>query len=254
MSFFGNARRRGRVAAFFAAAFIALLWMSPARADVIITGDTAFSNSNAFAVGGPFSSQTHIASGAGNLFQTSSAFSSSIFGSAANSGLSGVSLVGPANGVQSVIGTSTNSGASGGLATSSGTSFTVGNILLTPANSLNTEYRYTLVESGFAAAGGPSFSFAGDFTSLGSSSNFSFGGFSPFSFSGSGILLPGTNIFFETFASGSSIFAGGNVGTASFILTLTPIPEPGTLTMLGVSVVGLAGFGWMRRRKATVAA
>lgn len=253
MSIFSNARQRGRTAGFFAAGLVALLWMSPARADVIITSDTAFSNSDAFAVGGPFSTQTHSASGAGNLFQSSFAFSSGL-GAAANSGVSTVTLSGPPNGVQTLSGASVNSGAASGLAFSSGTSFTVGNMTVTPANSLNTEYRYTLIESGFAAASGDSFSDAGVFTSLGSSSGFAFSGISPFNFTGSGILLSGTNIFFETFATGSSVFAGGNTGFATFSLVLTPIPEPGTLTMLGVSVVGLAGLGWMRRRKSAVAA
>jgi hypothetical protein len=254
MSLFGNTSPRGRVVRFFAVALVALLGMSPARADVIITSDFAYSNSNAFALFGPFSSQTNSASGAGNLFQTSSAFSSSFLGVAANSGLSAVSLVGPPNGVQSVIGTATNGGAASGLAESSGFSYNTGNIHLTPAGGVNTEYKYSLTESGFAAASGISSAEGFVGTSLGSSGAFTGGGFSPFFFSSSGVLLPGTNIFFETFGFGNSFLAGGNVGTATFVLTLTPIPEPGTVTVLGLGVLGLAGFGWVRRRRASVAA
>jgi hypothetical protein len=35
----------------------------------------------------------------------------------------------------------------------------------------------------------------------------------------------------------------------SFALAVTPIPEPGTLALLGAGILGLAGYGWRRHRK-----
>jgi hypothetical protein len=40
----------------------------------------------------------------------------------------------------------------------------------------------------------------------------------------------------------------------SFSLVLIPIPEPTTMLLVGVGTLGLAGFGWMRRRKKVAAA
>jgi hypothetical protein len=85
-----------------------------------------------------------------------------------------------------------------------------------------------------------------------------------FTATGSGILLPGSFGFFaqlfgQANASANGFFgassgAASNFGSLGFSITLTPIPEPGTMTLLGLSTLGLAGFGWMRRRKQVVTA
>jgi hypothetical protein len=47
---------------------------------------------------------------------------------------------------------------------------------------------------------------------------------------------------------------GYDVQTTSTNVALTPVPEPGSLTLLGLGIAGLAGYGWRRRKQAAVAA
>jgi hypothetical protein len=81
-----------------------------------------------------------------------------------------------------------------------------------------------------------------------------------------GILSPGTYSFDarvdgNTYNTGS--FSSGHFGSfgnfidqtypvsADFSLTLTPLPEPASMTLLGVGLLTLAGYGWRRRQVAS---
>lgn len=58
-----------------------------------------------------------------------------------------------------------------------------------------------------------------------------------------------TGAFIETFVPSGS---GGLDGATDFIFTpfaVTPIPEPSTLTLFGVGICSLAGYGWGRSRR-----
>jgi hypothetical protein len=56
-------------------------------------------------------------------------------------------------------------------------------------------------------------------------------------------LTPGTYVY--TWGSGSS--------ADSFAVNISPVPEPATLTLLGIGIAGMAGYAWRRKRqRATV--
>ncbi len=285
MRLFGFARHRGRaVAAFLLAGLVTLLWIAPAPADVIINpGSSVSSSSFASSPGGGFSNSFSFpfSGGTTSAFSASSSSGTSFgggSGSASNFGGATASLSGPANGVQTISGSLVNTGSasSSGFntsgANSNGFQTVSGSATLTPANSLNTEYAFkttatatgisTAAASAFNSATGESFatvSLPGVSTSSDSfSTSFtSSPNVNGFTASGSGILLPGNFSFFAQLfgqSNASSGFFGGsasasNFGSLGFSIVLTPIPEPGTMTLLGLSTLGLAGYGWMRRRK-----
>jgi hypothetical protein len=71
----------------------------------------------------------------------------------------------------------------------------------------------------------------------------------------SGTLAPGLNTLLINIrdvgddAWDSAVFIeGGTLGS-----TPPAVPEPGSMTLLGLSVLGMAGYGWRRRRLSTVA-
>jgi hypothetical protein len=275
-----------RVCAFLAAGLAIVLTVAPAPADVAITG-TVSSSSGA---SNPFSSnvQTHSANlsgGPGSVFTSSTASMSGFGASSGNTGGGALSLSGPPNGVQTISGSLFTTGAASATPSGNGSSFGANTInglfTLTPANALNTEYAFKTTVTGtnlsgastgnFAFSSSDSNSFvslpgvtAGNDHSTVSSNGTTFSnGPTGFSASGSGILLPGFSGFFAQLngsagASGSGIFGGSaassNFGSLSFSITLEPIPEPGTVTLLGLGTLGLAGYGWMRRRRPPVAA
>ena len=47
---------------------------------------------------------------------------------------------------------------------------------------------------------------------------------------------------------------GGTLALDNLVLTQTPsaVPEPSTLTLLGIGSLGLLGYGWKRRKQAAV--
>ncbi len=55
-----------------------------------------------------------------------------------------------------------------------------------------------------------------------------------------------------TAGTANTLFAvGGGAGENEGVLVgITPTPEPSTLTLFGIGAVGLAGYGWRRRRRA----
>ncbi len=55
-----------------------------------------------------------------------------------------------------------------------------------------------------------------------------------------------TGAFIDTFAS------GGGLSCPNFLtFTPTPIPEPSSLLLLGIGIVGIACYGWRRRKRAS---
>lgn len=259
MRLFDSARHRGRVTLLFGAALLVLLIVTPAPADVIVagSGSTTSSASTDF---GPSNSQTHSFTGLGAASSGASASVGGFFsGSASTTGSVGIGLSGPPNGAQTLTGFASSHGVSTGNSESFGSSSLSGTFTLTPKDSLNTQYAYQLTASGaasqtffndasagfnIAGVGGASVT-ANDFLSSDSRS---------FSLTGSGLLLPGTFAFSafanqDNFENGS--FTGVTNASVNFSLLLIPVPEPGTLAALGLGMLGLAGCGWLRRRRLT---
>jgi hypothetical protein len=63
-------------------------------------------------------------------------------------------------------------------------------------------------------------------------------------------VLNGPGIAWVTFASDAHGFAGtAGVALDDFVLSNAAVPEPASLTLLGIAIAGMAGYGWRRRRQ-----
>jgi hypothetical protein len=162
-----------------------------------------------------------------------------------------------------------NSGASNGsFGSSNGTAEAFGTVEVLPVNPLLTEYAYTLTAHGETATTrvssqsdaqfsfidlSPNNTFPGVMASSSSSSTiFGTFGTGPFDVSQSGTLPPGDFAFqFSAFVNGQASGNGSSdFGFVTFQIEFIPIPEPGTMTLLGLGMLGVAGHGWLRRRRA----
>jgi hypothetical protein len=257
MCLFGSPRQRGRGRQLLCAALLLLLVGTPAPADVIVAGSGS-TTSSAFTDFGGSSSQTNSFSGLGSRTSSASASVGGIFsGSASSAGSVSIGLSGPPNGVQTFSGSASSSGISTGSSEALGSSTLSGTLTLTPAGGVNTEYGYQLTASGAASQTFFNDASAGfNISGVGGNSvtalDFLDSNTQTFSMTGSGILVPGVFPFSafanqDTFENGS--FTGVTSGSVNFSLLLTPIPEPGTVAALGLGVLSLASYGWLRRRR-----
>jgi PEP-CTERM motif len=70
---------------------------------------------------------------------------------------------------------------------------------------------------------------------------------------GTGSVMAGVDLFDNSFNPFADTFETDNGGlsgtlTYTFTPTVTTVPEPSSLTLLGIGGVGLVGYGWRKRR------
>lgn len=208
-------------------------------ADVIITADSATAFSAGSAFGSP-ASQTSPQSGGGmapNLSVTSSINVASGDATAQNSSFANLTLTAPVAGTQHIVANVGTAGSSSSGNTFGDPSSSNGSGQLSGTFHLDSAFQYVFSGSGTA---GSSFSIDG----VGS-------GTGPFASGSSGILGAG-DYNFTAFASGSSVNnSGAYDSNLSFDLALTSaVPEPATITLVGIALLLGVGHGWRRRSKA----
>jgi hypothetical protein len=239
----------------------ALLVVPPARADIAINSTNANAFATADGVAGPF--DNHSGNNANPNVAANSVANQSFFGNSAHNDThaSFSATVPNANSanLQAHLSTSGNS---------FGSDSASGNGNVTATFTLTNDYFYNAHADGFAnsTAAAGFFSSAtsdanasGNFPGIGadarsSSGNNPFG--SSFNDNASGILHAGTYTLsanVNTFQSTSGSASATGFADVNFNLDLVLVPEPSTLGLLGVGVLSLAGYGWMRRRKQVAA-
>jgi hypothetical protein len=242
-----------------------LLLIPPAQADVVITEDFATASSSASTTFGGTTNDSHPVFGAGSLSTASSATNSDFAGDTAhNQNAVNFTVTPTGQGNANLSGTLSNSGSAamgfGPAASSTGTVTLTANFTLSSESFVN-----------FSATGSSSTSSAfRDFGSADATSVFSFPGvelsFSgshsdrlgtlstgPFNTSGQVILDPGTytfsGAFNEVFGRASAgVFPATDAASLTFEIDIFTVPEPGTMALLGAGILGLAGYGWWRRK------
>jgi hypothetical protein len=262
----------GRGIGLLVVGLLVVLWISPAPADVIVTSDNVNAESQATNFfhfdSGRFTFGPN--NGNENVFTFATAFDGA-GGAAHNDNSAALTHTGTPGGSHVLSGSLGNTGSANASAfnsaNSSGDANASGVINLTPVNSLLTEYAYTLTATGTSNsstfdgnANAQASLNIGGITSQTSSSNSDFFGTTgtgPFSVNTSGILGAGSFPFSASVSGSSSdttTFGSSDSAGLTFTLVLDPIPEPGTLALFGVGSLGLAGLGWLRRRKQALAA
>jgi hypothetical protein len=244
-------------AAVLAAALALLVGTLPAHAGPVVASGTAATTSTANQTFGSVTNSSTDGPHFTPLSASSSASASGFFGSSSNTNNASLSLTPPSAAAATLTGHLDSSGSNDTFGSAHGSSSLTGFVNLTG------NYQYTLNATG-SASGNSAF---GDNSSaslsipdagVSDSVTAPFSGTNSFSDTRSGILGNGAHSFSAS-AANSTPFTNSSA-TLDFSLQLTPIPEPGSIMLLGPSLllvglvfVGAAGIGWVRRRKAVAA-